>query len=143
MILGLVLITSKERLSGSPMLAVLFSSLIIFRLLLEVSQNRWQQLTLEEKAGIKSFSLWNNRISQIIAVFGRLGSIVLAISDLFKGKPKPSSIGKKWVRPETNNKSAGSDSKQLASLEGNIDDKNFASDQISTLASGNTPSDAS
>ena len=53
-ILGLILITTYERFNGSPMLAVLLGALIFLRLLVEVSQNRWQQLTNEEKSDLKT-----------------------------------------------------------------------------------------
>ena len=50
MALGLILITSNQRLNGSPMVGVMLSSIIMSKLLLEVSQYRWQQLGSEEKA---------------------------------------------------------------------------------------------
>ena len=48
LLLGLVLVTGADRLSGSPMLAVLCGGLLIGRLGGEVMQLRWSQLTPEE-----------------------------------------------------------------------------------------------
>ena len=93
MILGLILFSSYERFNGSPMLAVLLGSFLFSRLLLEVSQNRWQQLTFEEKSDLRTFSRFKNSFKEIISAFGKLNSIVLDIFNLFKPKPKPSSIG--------------------------------------------------
>ena len=47
LLLGLVLVTSSDRLRGAPMLAVLFGSLLITRLTKEVAQARWQVLSDE------------------------------------------------------------------------------------------------
>ena len=74
MLLGLVLINSYESLNGSPMLAVLFSSLIISRLLVEISQYRWQQLGEEEKASLKTLNRWKNSIKQVFLASAKLGS---------------------------------------------------------------------
>ena len=49
LLLGLVLVTGADRLSGSPMLAVLCGGLLIGRLGGEVMQLRWRQLTPEEQ----------------------------------------------------------------------------------------------
>ena len=45
LLLGLVLVTSSDRLRGAPMLAVLCSSLLIGRLGVEVGQSRWSALS--------------------------------------------------------------------------------------------------
>ncbi|KGG16694.1 MULTISPECIES: hypothetical protein [unclassified Prochlorococcus] len=144
MVLGLILITSKERFNGSPMLAVLFGALIIARLLIEISQFRWQQLTVEEKNNLRTFLRWKNSLNQTLSAFSKLGSIFIDIVMLFKPKPKPSQIGKKWVRPEINNSDKTLESEQLSSLEANIKDESLVvPDKDPTLTSKNIPSDVS
>ncbi len=143
MILGLILITSNERFNGSPMIAVLLSTFLVVRLFSEVSQNRWQQLTVQEQADLRTFVRWKSSFNQIIFAFSKLGSIILEFFVLFKSKAKPSSIGKKWIRPEHNNEIAESESKQFASLEANIKENNLVQNQIVKPTSGNNPSDAS
>ena len=49
LLLGLVLVTSSDRLGGSPMVAVLCGGLLIGRLGSEVGQQRWRALTPEEQ----------------------------------------------------------------------------------------------
>ena len=73
MLLGLVLINSYESLNGTPMLAVLFSSLIISRLLVEISQYRWQQLSEEEKVRLQSRERWTTSYQQLKASMAKLG----------------------------------------------------------------------
>ena len=92
MLLGLVLINSYESLTGSPMLGVLFSSLIIIRLLVEISQYRWQQLSEEEKISVKTLTRWKNSFNQVFLAGAKFGSIVFEVFKLFKPKTKPSEM---------------------------------------------------
>ena len=144
MLLGLVLINSYESLNGSPMLAVLFSSLIILRLLAEISQYRWQQLGEEEKASLKTLNRWKNSIKQVFLASTKLGSIFLEVFKLFKPKSKPSEIGKKWVRPEIDEKKQSSEGNIVSSDEVvSIEENTLVSDQIPALKSGKKSSDIS
>ena len=52
LILGLVLVTSSDRMRGAPMLAVLCGSLLISRLSAEVGQSRWRALSDEEQKNL-------------------------------------------------------------------------------------------
>lgn len=143
MILGLILITSYERFNGSPMLAVLLGSFIFSRLFVEVSQNRWQQLTNEEKSDLKTFSRFKNSFIQIFSAFGKLYSIFLDGFKLFKPKPKPSSIGKKWTRPEFKNEIQSLESKQPSSRQDSIKEEDLVHEKILKSTSGNNTSNAS
>ena len=58
MLMGLVLVTSSDRLRGAPMLAVLCGALLISRLATEVSQGRWRQLSPEEQQRLGSWERW-------------------------------------------------------------------------------------
>jgi hypothetical protein len=62
LLLGLTLVTSADRLSGSPMLAVLCGGLLIGRLGSEVMQLRWRQLTPEEQQGLRSLARWQRSL---------------------------------------------------------------------------------
>ena len=140
MILGLILFTSYERFNGSPMIAVVLGAFLCSRLFLEVSQNRWQQLTVEEKSNLKTFNHFKNRFLQIISAVGKLNSIIFK---LFKPKPKPSSIGKKWTRPEKEKDINLLDTKQTSSIQPNIKERDLAKDRILKSTSGNKTSDSS
>ena len=143
MILGLILINSYERFNGSPMVAVLLSSCLFSRLFLEISQNRWQFLTLEEKTSLKTFSRFKNSFNDTIAAFGELNSIVVGFFKLFKPKPKPSSIGKKWIRPDLDTGLRSVESKQIGSPEANIKEKDLVQDQTIKSTSGKNTSETS
>jgi isoleucyl-tRNA synthetase len=124
LLLGLVLVTSSDRLGGSPMVAVLCGGLLIGRLGTEVGQQRWRALTPEEQQRLGSGAHWRTALGQVLASLGALqGMASQTVSDLlprqtqaagqaptaftptaFKGKGKGKTGGqtKRWVRPETN-----------------------------------------
>ena len=107
LLLGLVLVTGADRLSGSPMLAVLCGGLLIGRLGGEVMQLRWHQLTPEEQQRLGSLERWRSSASELAASLGRGGS---ALSEsaaslgaaLGRGHNRSKAGGstKRWVRPE-------------------------------------------
>jgi hypothetical protein len=111
LLLGLVLVTSAERFTGSPMLAVLCGGLLIGRLGWEVLQWRWSLLSPEERQRLRSLERWQTSASQLgattarlLAVIGETGtSLVGALQRPAKAKP---GSGKHWVRAETTNASA-------------------------------------
>ena len=104
LLLGLVLVTSADRLSGAPMLGVLCGGLLIGRLGSEVGQARWHQLSEEERVLIGSASRWRERLNQLLAALGRLLELVVtrvqAFSNRFGAGRQPRGGGKRWIRPE-------------------------------------------
>lgn len=107
LLLGLVLVTSNDRLRGAPMLAVACGALLIGRLGSEVAQARWQQLSPEEQQRLGSRERWASSLQQLIAVLASLGSTASSVAASIK-PPTPaqparegaSRSGKRWVRPE-------------------------------------------
>jgi hypothetical protein len=106
LLLGLVLVTSAERLSGAPMLAVLCGGLLIGRLGTEVSLGRWRQLSDEERLSFWSPERWQLSLSQLGVSLNRLLGVLLAstgtsVSWLRQraARAKPA-VTKRWVRPE-------------------------------------------
>lgn len=104
LLLGLALVTSAERLTGSPMLVVLCGGLLIGRLGTEVGRARWLQLTAEERQQLLAAERWQRSFAQLITTGQRLlsGSSAL-LGGLLAGvktwrSPKASS--KRWVRQE-------------------------------------------
>jgi len=119
LVLGLTLVTSADRLTGSPMLAVLCGGLLIGRLGGEVMQLRWRQLTPEEQQRLASRERWQASGSELFtslgalssslgrsssAIAGSLASLTAALkggSTGSTGKAGSRGSGKRWVRPET------------------------------------------
>ena len=108
LLLGLVLVTSNDRLRGAPMLAVACGALLIGRLGSEVAQARWHQLSPEEQQRLGSRERWASSLQQLIAVLASLGSNASSMAASLK-PPSPaqptregaSRSGKRWVRPES------------------------------------------
>jgi hypothetical protein len=105
LLLGLVLVTCAERLSGAPMLGVLCGGLLIGRLGLEVGQGRWRLLSVEEQQRLWSKERWQTSLSQAGAALARLltqaseigAGLGSWLAERRQGRP---TTGKRWVRPE-------------------------------------------
>ncbi|NCG17069.1 MAG: hypothetical protein GWP23_08985 [Synechococcales cyanobacterium H12SWP_bin.12] len=99
LLLGLVLVTSSDRLRGAPMLGVACAGLLISRLGAEVGQARWQQLSDEERQRLGSPERWTTSLQQLTTV---LASVVSATTDTLKSLKPAAKTGtnKRWVRPE-------------------------------------------
>ncbi len=104
LLLGLVLVTSAERLTGAPMLGVLCGGLLIGRLAVEVGQGRWFRLTPEEQQKLWSAERWQTVLSQLgesaaklLAITGGAGAV---LGGWIAERRQPKSTGKRWVRPE-------------------------------------------
>jgi hypothetical protein len=104
LVLALVLVTSAERLSGSPMLAVISGGLLVGRLTVEVGRGRWLQLTPEERVRLGTGERWRTSLSQARTAFmglleavGQQGAALLA---RWREPGSSKASGKRWVRPE-------------------------------------------
>ena len=107
LLLGLVLVTSSDRLRGAPMLAVICSALLMSRLGAEVAQARWQRLSQEEQERLRSKERWATSVQQLgTSVTTLLSNLQAAVSSLKPEAPAAnreegsSRSGKRWVRPE-------------------------------------------
>jgi isoleucyl-tRNA synthetase len=117
LLLGLVLVTGAERLTGAPMLAVLCGGLLVGRLGVEVGQGRWRQLTPEEQQRLGSPERWRNGLAQLGASLAALSGVAVArlgaLGGIFSGlggslgglegglgRGRNRRSGKRWVRPE-------------------------------------------
>jgi hypothetical protein len=104
LLLGLVLVTSSDRLVGSPMLAVLCGGLLIGRLGSEVALARWRVLSPEEQQRLWSLERWQTSLQQLLVVLGqlltRLGAATTGLIEWVRERRAPRSSGKRWVRQE-------------------------------------------
>jgi hypothetical protein len=106
LLLGLTLVTSADRLTGSPMLAVLCGGLLIGRLGLEVLQLRWRALTPEEQQRLLSLERWQTSFNELLVTVARGIAAVSAASGTLlaavrRGGGSKTTSGKRWVRRET------------------------------------------
>jgi hypothetical protein len=108
LLLGLTLVTSSERLVGSPMLAVLCGTLLIGRLSVEVTQSRWRALSPEEQKSLASSARWQTSLQQLLAAGARLAALSAELRQLLLGwlnqaKATKGTKGtnKRWIRPES------------------------------------------
>ena len=105
LLLGLVLVTSAERLTGAPMLAVLCGGLLVGRLGGEVAQGRWRALSDEERLALGSSERWSRSLNQLAAAVASLvqSSVARAavVSAWVAERRQSRSHGKRWVRSET------------------------------------------
>ena len=98
---GLVLITSLDKLQGTPLLAIVTSSLLIGRLGLEVAQSRWHQLSQDEKLNLTSVSRWSTSFVQLNASVSKLGDNFSHRIKFPQASTKTTkSVKKKWIRLE-------------------------------------------
>jgi hypothetical protein len=110
LLLGLVLVTSADRLTGAPMLGVLCGGLLIGRLGLEVAQARWFRLLPEERQQLWSAKRWQGawaQLSQASAKLLALGSQALAGLGAWISERRQPRSGKRWVRPEQSGSETG------------------------------------
>ena len=66
----------------------------------EIIQNRWNQLSFEEKKRIGSFERWFESFKQLGQIFALLGNNVLKFFKSFSTQSEKPIKEKKWVRPE-------------------------------------------
>ena len=100
LLLGLVLVTSSDRLRGAPMLAVLCGGLLVSRLSAEVGQARWRALSEEEQTRLRSIDHWLTGLHQLGTAAGGLSEGLGGMAKQLKPAGKSGVSGKKWVRPE-------------------------------------------
>ena len=104
LLLGLVVVSSRDRLTGAPMLAVLCGGLLIGRLGVEVGQGRWRQLTGDEQTRLGSIERWSSSLQQLGATTSKLSSLVGTAARGLGGwvgaQRQPKTTTKRWIRPE-------------------------------------------
>jgi len=102
LLLGLVLVTAAERLTGAPMLGVLCGGLLVGRLGTEVGQQRWLQLPSEGRSQLRGLNLWKGRLAdlgtRVSQLLGLIGGLLGWLQERMAKAKAP--ITKKWVRAE-------------------------------------------
>ena len=102
--LGLFLLVENDLLRGSINLLVISMAILYGKMILEIIQTRWNQLTSEEKKRIRSFQRWFESFKQLGQSFALLVKRVVNFSTSFKNRSDKPLKEKKWVHPELKEK---------------------------------------
>ena len=97
--LGLFLLVENDLLRGSIDLLILAMTILYGIIFSEIFQNRWFQLSVEEKKRIGSFERWFESFKQLGQIFAQLGNTFLIFFKSLSIKSEKSVTPKKWVRP--------------------------------------------
>ena len=100
LLLGLVLVTGAERLTGGPMLGVLCGGLLIGRLSTEVGQQRWAVLDQSARDELQQRSYWQGQLIQLKDALQKLLTALLGLLGWIKDRLRKPAITKKWVRAD-------------------------------------------
>ncbi len=97
---GLFLLVESDLLRGSINVLVISMSILYGIMVLEIIQNRWYQLSFEEKKRISSFERWYESFKQLGQIFALLGGGLLKFLESFRTASEKPLTEKKWIRPE-------------------------------------------
>jgi len=98
--LGLFLMVENDLLQGSINVLVVSIAILYGIMMLEIIQNRWNQLSSEEKKRVGSFERWFESFKQLGQIFAFIANGFLTFFQSFSPQAKKTLIEKKWVRPE-------------------------------------------
>ena len=114
LLLGLVLVTASERLTGAPMLGVMCGGLLIGRLGSEVGQQRWSALEPAQQQRLSETSYWIEQLQQLRGAAAKLlaaGGIVASWLQERLNKPE---VSKRWVRADATGEATPSEAEPSA-----------------------------
>ena len=100
LVLGLILLVENDLFRGSLILLVISGAILLGKMMLEVYESRWFQMSTMEKARVGSFNKWAQSFKQLGQVFGQLVNVLFEFLRIFKNQPKKSLSEKKWVHPD-------------------------------------------
>ena len=123
--LGVFLLVENDLLRGSINLFVISMSILYGIMMLEIIQNRWYQLSSEEKNRIASFERWFESFKQLGQIFALVGTGFLNFFKSFRIKSENPLTAKKWVRPELKN-----DKKKVVDQSDSIDSKKIRNQEL-------------
>ena len=98
--LGLFLLVENDLLRDSINLLLIAIAILFAKMILEIIQTRWHQLSTEEKKRIRSFQRWFESFQQLGQSFVLLSSGFLSFFKSLTTKSEKPLIEKKWVHPE-------------------------------------------
>ena len=96
---GLFLLVENDLLRGSINLLVLSITILFGKMIAEISQTRFYQLSFEEKKRIGSFDRWFESLKQLGQIFVLIGNGSLNFFISFRNQSEKTVKEKKWVSP--------------------------------------------
>ncbi|QEY32247.1 hypothetical protein EVJ50_08460 [Synechococcus sp. RSCCF101] len=117
LVLGLSLVTSADRLTGSPMVAVICGALLVGRLSAEVGRGRWHQLSEDEQQRLRSGERWRSSGSELAAsITLALGTCARTLRGLgeWLAERRRSRPVRRWVRPDGEGAAAAEEAEPTA-----------------------------
>ena len=106
LLLGLVLVTASDRLTGAPMLGVLCGGLLIGRLGSEVGQQRWGALEPAKQQRFSETSYWTQQLEQLRGAAAKLLAAGGIIASWLQERLKKPEVSKRWVRADATGEAA-------------------------------------
>ena len=100
LLLGLVLVTASDRLTGAPMLGVLCGGLLIGRLGSEVGQQRWGALEPAQQQRFSETSYWSEQLQQLRGAAAKLLAAGGIVASWLQERLKKPEVNKRWVRAD-------------------------------------------
>jgi len=100
LLLGLVLVTASDRLTGAPMLGVLCGGLLIGRLGSEVGQQRWGALEPAQQQRFSETSYWSEQLQQLRGAAAKLLAAGGIVASWVQERIKKPEVSKRWVRAD-------------------------------------------
>ena len=98
--LGVFLLIENDLLRGSLNLLVLCMAILLGKMMSEIIQSRWYQLSFDEKKQIGSLKKWIESLTQLVKMFLQIGSSFSNFFKSFSIESEKTSKEKKWVHPE-------------------------------------------
>ena len=98
--LGLFLLVENDLLRSSINLLVISMTILYGKMISEIFQNRWYQLSAKEKKRIGSFERWFESFKQLGQSFSLFGNGFLHLLKSFRIQSEKPLKEKKWVHPE-------------------------------------------
>ena len=114
LLLGLVLVTASDRLTGAPMLGVLCGGLLIGRLGSEVGQQRWGALEPAQQQRFSETSYWSEQLQQLRGAAAKLLAAGGIVASWLQERLKKPEVNKRWVRADATGEATPSEAEPTA-----------------------------
>ena len=98
--LGLFFLVENDFLRGSTNLLIISMAILYGKMMSEIIQNRWSQLSEEEKKRIGSVERWFESFKQLGQIFTFLGQGFLNFFTSFSSQSEKTLKEKKWMHPK-------------------------------------------